>query len=424
MHKPKRDFDETRVVITGMGTINPIAYNVKEFWENLIKGKSGIRLARNIDLSSFNVQIGGEVDYPDDLQDYLPKKLIKRLDRFIIFSQVAASQAFQDSGIESSDVQKAPQRYGAIIGTGDAGNGLHYEMCKRIQKHGMESVSPYYAVGVIPNIPPALFSKEYGFMGPNYSVNSACATSNHAIATAFMMIKTGQADVMISGGTESVLNEAGYSGFAIIFALSQRNDSPETASRPFDKDRDGFVLAEGAGALCLEELEHAKRRDAQIHAELKGFGFSCDAHDLVAPRMDGKGAALAIELALESAGLTKENIDLINAHGTSTPLGDLSESIAIRRVFGHHADKIPVHSTKSMVGHLIAAAGGVESIASILAIKEGVIHPSINVFEQDPDIDLYVAANKPLEKKVNHVISNSFGFGGQNASLIISRFQD
>ncbi|MBN1271381.1 MAG: beta-ketoacyl-ACP synthase II [Candidatus Aminicenantes bacterium] len=422
MRSTKNNFGERRVVVTGMGTINPIGNNVQEFWENLTAGKSGVRTAQHTDLSEFNVRIGGEVDFPDNIGDFFPKKLLKRVDRFIVFGHVAAVQAYKDAGLEPSLVEKNPFRFGAVIGTGDAGNGLHFEMCKRIQKQGMESVSPYYAVGVIPNMPPAFFAKEFHFQGPNFSVNSACATSNHAIISAMVLIKAGAADVMICGGTEGVLNEAGYSGFSIIYALSRRNDSPETASRPFDKDRDGFVLSEGAGVLCLEELEFAKKRGANIYAELKGFGLSCDAYDLVAPDPEGKGAAAAMALALQNAQLNKGDIELINAHGTSTILGDVAESRAIRQVFGERTDQIYVHSTKSMIGHLIGAASGTEAIASILAIQKGIVHPSINLFEMDPEIDLNIPSKAPVEFPVNNVLSNSFGFGGQNASLIISRF--
>ncbi len=423
MNTIKRNPHETRVVITGMGTINPLANTINEFWDNLIEGKSGIRLVKHTDLSDFSVQIGGEVDYPD-LSEYFPQKMLRRLDRFIIFGHVAATRAFKDAGLEPIDIEKAPHLYGTIIGTGDAGSGLHYRMFQQIQEVGMDHASPFYVIGVIPNMPPAYFSKENNFQGPNFSVNSACATSNHAIGTAASMIKMGLAEVMLAGGTEAVLNVAGFSGFGVIRALSTRNDSPETASRPFDKDRDGFVLGEGSGIICLEELEHAKNRGARIYAELKGFGFSCDAHDLVAPQPEGRGAVIAMNSALESASLNKESIDLINAHGTSTMLGDIAESKAINKVFGDYTSSIIVHSTKSMIGHLIGAAGGVEAIASILAIEKGVIHPSVNIFKQDLQINLNIAADGPVEKKVRHILSNSFGFGGQNASIVLSEFID
>ncbi len=423
MNTIKRNPHETRVVITGMGTINPLANTINEFWDNLIEGKSGIRLVKHTDLSDFSVQIGGEVDYPD-LSEYFPQKMLRRLDWFIIFGHVAATRAFKDAGLEPIDIEKAPHLYGTIIGTGDAGSGLHYRMFQQIQEVGMDHASPFYVIGVIPNMPPAYFSKENNFQGPNFSVNSACATSNHAIGTAASMIKMGLAEVMLAGGTEAVLNVAGFSGFGVIRALSTRNDSPETASRPFDKDRDGFVLGEGSGIICLEELEHAKNRGARIYAELKGFGFSCDAHDLVAPQPEGRGAVIAMNSALESASLNKESIDLINAHGTSTMLGDIAESKAINKVFGDYTSSIIVHSTKSMIGHLIGAAGGVEAIASILAIEKGVIHPSVNIFKQDLQINLNIAADGPVEKKVRHILSNSFGFGGQNASIVLSEFID
>jgi len=421
----RRDPSSIHVVITGMGTINPIAYNVPQFWDNLLKGESGIRICQHTDIKNSPVKIGGEVDYPENITEYVPRKMMRRLQRFIIFGHVAATQAIQDSGITREMVDNDPSRFGVIIGTGDAGQMGHFEACRKIDEFGMESVSPFYVVGVIPNTPSGYFAREFNFQGPNFSVNSACATSNHAFGTATMMIKMGLTDVMIAGGTESVLNEAGLAGFNIIYALSRRNDDPATASRPFDKDRDGFILAEGAGCLCLEELEHAKARGAKIYGELKGFGFSCDAYDLVAPHPDGRGAAAAMEAAIADAGINLEDIDLINAHGTSTPLGDKTEAATINRVFGEElSKKIPVHSTKSILGHMVGAGGGTEAIAALQAINQGVIHPSINVFEQDPEIKLSIVANKPQEKEVSHVLSNSFGFGGQNSTIIISKFKD
>lgn len=415
----KRDPYSTRVVITGMGTINPIGNNVHEFWDNLIAGKSGVRLAQHTELSDYHIKIGGEVDLPD-LKDYFPKRyLTKKLDRFIVLAHIAAVQAFHDSGL---DPEKAPHRYGALIGTGDAGVSCQFKNISNVISDGMEAVSPFYVVGVIPNTPSGYFAKEYNFQGPNFSVNSACASSNHAIGLSAMMIKMGMADAIITGGSEAVVNVMGFAGFGVIGALSERNDSPETASRPYDKDRDGFVLGEGAGILCVEELEHAKKRGAHIYAELKGFGFSCDAHDLVAPHPEGRGAKAAMEGALNDAGYNKEDIDLINAHGTSTPLGDLAESKTIQSVFNAHTNDIPVHSTKSMIGHLVGAGGGTEAIASILALEKGVIHPTINQFQQDPEINLNIVKNKPIEKKVNNILSNSFGFGGQNATIIISKY--
>lgn len=421
MIKMRKDPYATQVVITGLGTINPIGNNVKEFWDNLIIGKSGVRLAQNTNLSNFHIKIGAEVDLPD-LAEYFPKRyLTKKLDRFILFAHVAAVQAFKDSGLDAS---KNPQRYGVLIGTGDAGVGLQFKNISDVISLGMETVSPFYVVGVIPNTPSGYFAKEYNFQGPNFSVNSACATSNHAIGLSALMIKMGMADAIITGGAEAVVNTMGFAGFGKIGALSERNDSPETASRPYDKDRDGFILGEGAGILCLEELEHAKKRGAHIYGELKGFGFSCDAYDLVAPHPEGKGALSAIEGALNNAQLNKEDIDLINAHGTSTPLGDLAESKVICKVFGEHTSKIPVQSTKSMIGHLVGAAGGTEAIAAILALEKGIVHPTINQFEQDSEIKINVVKNKAIELKVNNILSNSFGFGGQNSVIIISRYKE
>lgn len=421
MTSVKRNPYETRIVITGLGTINPIGNNVKEFWDNLIAGKSGVRTAQHTELNDYHVKIGAEVDYPD-LSKYFKKKFMpKRLDRFIVFGHIAAVEVLEDAGL---DIEKSPHRYGVLIGTGDAGVGIHYTNISNIIKYGMDTVSPFYVVGCIPSTASGYFAKEYNLQGPNFSVNSACATSNHAIGLAALQIKMGMADAMITGGSEAVVNIMGFTGFGVIHALSERNDSPETASRPFDKDRDGFILGEGAGIVCLEELEHAKKRDAHIYGELKGFGFSCDAYDLVAPHPDGRGACAAMENALDNAGLNKEDIDLINAHGTSTPLGDLSESRAICKIFKHNFKTIPVHSTKSMIGHLIGAGGGCEVVAGILAFEKGVIHPTINQFEQDPEILINVVKNKPMEKEVNNILSNSFGFGGQNASIIISRFKE
>jgi 3-oxoacyl-[acyl-carrier-protein] synthase II len=420
MISPKRNPYETRVVITGLGTVNPIGNTVAEYWDNLAAGKSGVRLARNTDLSNFHVKIGAEVDLPD-LSAYFPKKYMsKRLDRFIVFGHIAAVQALKDSEL---DTQVNPDRYGALIGTGDAGVGVQFNTISNVVKGGMETVSPFYVVGCIPNTASGYFAKEYNLQGPNFSVNSACATSNHAIGLAALMIKMGLADAIFTGGAEAVVNIMGFAGFGVIGALSERNDSPETASRPFDKSRDGFILGEGAGVLCLEELEHAKKRGAHIYGELTGFGFSCDAFDLVAPHPEGRGACAAMENALQSASLNKEQIDLINAHGTSTPLGDMSESRAINKVFGDQTGKVLVHSTKSMIGHLVGAGGGTEAIAVLMALEKGIVHPTINQFEQDPEIRLNIVRNRPLEKTIDHALSNSFGFGGQNATIVISRFK-
>ncbi|HUV06302.1 MAG TPA: beta-ketoacyl-[acyl-carrier-protein] synthase family protein [Spirochaetia bacterium] len=420
MNTITRNPHETRVVITGLGTINPLGHTVAEYWDNLIKGKSGIRRAKNVDLSDFSIQIAGEIDLPDLSGYFKSKKVEKKLDRYIIFGHISGTQAIRDSGI---DIEGAPHRYGSLIGTADAGIATHLENVKRIVRTGMQSVSPYFVTSAIPNTAPAYFAKEWNLQGVSFSVNSACSSSNHALGLAVSLIKMGMADAIFAGGSEAAVNESGFAAFAKIFALSDRNDSPETASRPFDKDRNGFVLSEGAGVLCLEELEHAKRRGAHIYAEISGVGFSCDAYDLVAPDPEAEGAARAMKLALESARLNPEDINLINGHATSTPLGDIAESVAINKVFGKSAEKIPVHSTKSMTGHMLGGAGTVEAIAAILALEKGIIHPTINVFEQDSAINLNVVKNNLQNGRIDHVLSNSFAFGGQNAVLVFSRFK-
>lgn len=419
MKKSRRNPRGVRVVITGLGTINPIGNTVAEYWENLIKGKSGVRRIRSFPINNYPMQIAGEIDLPDVTPYFKDRKMARRLDRYVVLSQIAATQAMRDSGLE---VEKAPQRYGAVIGTGDGGVEARYTNTQRILQDGMQSTSPFFILG-IPSTGSGFFALEWNLQGPSFSVNSACATSNHAFGVAAMLIKMGLADAVFTGGTEAPIFPSGVAAFGNIMALSERNDSPETASRPFDRDRDGFVLSEGAGVVCLEELEHAKRRGARVYAELTGFGFTCDAHDLVAPHPEARGAAQAIQNALDEAGLNPEQIDLVNCHATSTTLGDLAESVAINLALKEHGQKVPVHSTKSMTGHLLGAAGGVEALAAILAIEKGVVHPTINQFVPDPEIRLNVVRNQPLEAKVDHVVSNGFGFGGQNAALVLSRFK-
>lgn len=418
MKEIRKNPREIRVVITGLGTINPIGKSVPEFWENLIMGKSGVRRIQSFPTENFPVQIAGEVDLPDLIPYFKKKKMARRLDRFVVLAQIAGTQAIRDSGL---DVEKAPHRYGTVIGTGEGGAGTRYVNTKKVVQEGMQSASPFFIL-CIPNTSCGYLSMEWNLQGPNFSVNSACASGNHALGVAAALIKIGMADAIFAGGAEAVIGPTGLAAFGNIMALSERNDSPETASRPFDRDRDGFVLSEGAGILCLEELEHAKRRGAKIYAELTGFGFTGDAHDLVAPHPTARGASQAMRDALDGAHLNLDQIDLINCHATSTHLGDLSESIAINNVFGNFAPKIPAHSTKSMTGHTLGAASAMEAIAAILAIERGVIHATINQFTPDPDIKLSVVRNQPREARVNHVLSNGFGFGGQNASVTISRF--
>jgi len=401
-----------------MGTINPIGNGVAEFWENLIKGKSGPRRISSFPVGNYPVRIAGEIDLPDLTPYFKNRKMARRMDRFVVLAQIAGHQAIRDSGL---DVEKAPHRYGVIIGTGEGGAATRYFNTKKIVEEGMQSVSPFFVM-CVPSTASGFLAMEFNLQGPCFSVNSACATGNHALGVSASLIRMGMADAIFTGGSEAVINPMGLSAFGNIMALSERNDSPETASRPFDRERDGFVLSEGAGVLCLEELEHAKRRGATIYAELSGYGFTGDAHDLVAPHPASRGSVRAIQDALDSAHLNPDQVDLINCHAASTPLGDVAESRAINHVFKDLASKVPAQSTKSMTGHPLGAASAVEAIAAILAIQKGVIHPTINQFEQDPDISLNVVRNKPREGRVNHVLSNGFGFGGQNAAVMISRY--
>ncbi|MBN1647773.1 MAG: beta-ketoacyl-[acyl-carrier-protein] synthase family protein [Spirochaetales bacterium] len=411
-----------RIVITGIGTINPVGNTVREFWDNLKQGKSGVRLLQNLDVGDYYIKIGGEVDFPENIRDYfIAKKMIKRLDRYILHVHIAGIQALRDSGL---DMEKEGHNAGAIFGTGAGGTDAHIENVTRYVLDSMNAVSPFYIISTIPSTGTAFFCQEAGVLGPSYSVNSACATGNHAFGLACMHIMSGQVDIMFAGGSEASVNKSGISSFGNIQALSARNDSPETASRPFDRDRDGFVISEGAGVLCLEELEHARKRGARIYAELSGFGFTSDAHDLVAPHPEANGAVRAINLALKSAGLNHEDIDLINCHGTSTPLGDKIESIAINNAFGSLGPKVPVHSTKSMTGHLLGGTSAVEAVAEMMTFTENCIHQTTNQFNQDPEINLNVITENRDAKKVNHILSNAFGFGGMNAVIIMSRFRD
>lgn len=410
--------EQRRVVITGLGTVNPLGMNVSEFWDNLTKGVSGTRLVQNIDLADFQVQIAAEIDLPDVRDYFKQRKMARRMDRYIVMAHVAGVQAVRDAGLEDFS---RPERVGILIGTGEAGLITHWEQIHRMQTSGLSTVNPFYVTNVIPNSASALLSIDYGFTGPTFSVNSACATSNHAFGLAVNMIQSGMSDVIFAGGSEAVATPPSIAAFGQIGALSTRNDDPASASRPFDKDRDGFVMGEGAGVLCLEELEHAKARGAKIYAEIAGIGFTSDAHDLVAPHPEGLGAARAINIALDQAGINADQLDFINAHGTSTPIGDTAECMAVNKALGADlASSIPVNSTKSMTGHLIGAAGAVEAIAGFMSFEKGVIHHTINQFEQDPDIN-YNVIKEPLEKQANYFLSNAFGFGGHNACVVFKR---
>lgn len=408
-----------RVVITGMGTINPLASDVASYWRGLLAGRSGIGPITLFDTAAFRVKFAGQVrDFnPESVVD---AKTVRRLDRFSQFAVWAAVQAVQDSGLEVA--REDPYRCGVIIGSGVGGIGEFEEQQRRFLKGGPGKVSPFVIPKMIANAAAGNVSIHFGFTGPNTAVATACASAANAVYDACRLIRYDEADVVLAGGTEAGITEMGLSGFIAMRALSERNDSPEEASRPFDRDRDGFVLSEGAGVVVLEELEHARRRGAPIYAELLGCGTTADAHHLTAPHPEGAGAARAMELALRDARLNPTDIGYINAHGTSTPQGDEAETRAIKRVFGPHAYKLAVSSTKSMIGHLLGASGGVELIATVLTLQQGVIHPTINYHTPDPACDLDYVPNQPRETRVQYALSNSFGFGGHNCCLAVGIF--
>lgn len=403
-----------RVVVTGLGTVNPLAQNVSDYWRGLLAGRSGIAPITQFDHTAFKVHFAGEVKnwQPETL---IEPRLCHRLDRFAQFSLVASSQAIKESGIDFS--KEDPFRCGVIIGSGIGGLSELEEQHTRYEQGGPGRIKPLVVPKMIANSASGTVSIQHGLMGPCTAVATACATSNHAIADAFHAIKWDLADVMISGGAEAAITPMGLGGFASMKALSTRNDDPERASRPFDKERDGFVLSEGAGSVVLEEYEHAKRRGANIYAEILGTGNTADAHHITDPHEEGAGAARAMVLALREGGLDPTNIEYINAHGTSTHKGDIAETLAIKLVFGPYSSKLAVSSTKSMVGHLLGASGSVELIATVLSIKHGVVHPTINYTTPDPACDLDYVPNQPREMRVRRAMSNSFGFGGHNCSL-------
>ncbi len=407
-----------RVVITGLGVVSPVGSDVETFWKNITSGKSGIGRITKFDPTGFPVQIAGEVKDFDPLK-YFDKKEIRRLDPFIQFAVAAADQAVKQAGIDSDDIDK--ERVGVFIGSGIGGLNTTEEQHRILLEKGPRRVSPYCVPMEIINMASGMVSIRFGFKGPNISVVTACATGTHAIGEAYRAIQYGDADVAVAGGAESCITPLAVAGFAAARALSTRNDEPEKASRPFEKNRDGFVMGEGAGIVVLEEYEHAKRRGAQILAEVVGYGASGDAYHMTAPAPGGEGAARAIRNALKDAGISPEQIDYINAHGTSTKFNDLYETMAIKEVFGDHAYKVKISSIKSMIGHLLGAAGGVEVVSSVLTLLTGVIPPTINYEEPDPECDLDYTPNQAVEKEVKYVLKNSFGFGGTNACLVLKK---
>jgi 3-oxoacyl-[acyl-carrier-protein] synthase II len=405
-----------RVVITGMGTINALSSDLGGYWRALLEGRSGVGPIELFDTSAFKVRFAGEVK-GFKAEDHFGSKNAKRLDRFAQFALVAARSAVKDSGIDFS--KEDSYRCGVIFGSGIGGLGEFEEQHTRHIEGGPGRISPFVIPKMIVNAAPGNISIEFGLCGPNTCVATACASAANAIEDAFHAIRWGKAEVMISGGTEAAITPMGMGGFISARALSTRNDAPHKASRPFDKERDGFVMAEGAGVVILEELEHARKRGANIYAELIGTASTADAHHITAPHPCGAGASKAMELALRSAHLGPADVQYINAHGTSTEQGDVAETRAIKQVFGDHARRVAVSSTKSMLGHLLGASGGVEVIATVLTVKHGVVHPTINLETPDPECDLDYVPNHAREMRVRRAISNSFGFGGHNCCLVI-----
>jgi 3-oxoacyl-[acyl-carrier-protein] synthase II len=410
-----------RVAITGMGTINSLGLTVSEFWENLKAGKSGLTRISNIDLKDSPSLVGGEVkNAVFNSENYMDRKLTKRMDRFCQFAFSATREAVESSGILKGSLNK--QRVGVVIASGIGGIQTFYDNSVKMYTAGHNRVSPLLIPMLISDIASGYISIEYGFQGPNYSVASACASAAHSIASAYNHIIVGDADVMLCGGSEAAITGIGFAGFTQAMALSTHyNDTPEKASRPFDKGRDGFVMGEGAGVLVLEDWEHAQKRGASIYAELVSYGVSGDANHITAPCPDGSGGALAMRNGLAKAGLSPKDIQLVNAHGTSTPLGDVAETKGIKQVFGDYAGELKVNSTKSMIGHTLGAAGGIEAIAVVKMMETGIIHPTINLEDHDPECDLDYVPNKAVSHNVKYAISNSFGFGGHNASLIFKK---
>jgi 3-oxoacyl-[acyl-carrier-protein] synthase II len=405
-----------RVVITGMGTVNPLASDVKGYWQALCAGRSGVGPITQFDTTAFKIHFGGEVkDF--NPEGVLEPRLARRLDRYAQFALVAAHHAVADSGLDFK--KEDPFRCGVIFGSGIGGLNEFEDQHRRYLEDGPGRISPFVVPKMIVNAAAGNISIQYGLAGPNTAISTACASAAHALGDAMRAIQYDQADVMVSGGSESTITPMGLGGFIQARALSTRSHDPQGASRPFDKDRDGFVLSEGAGVLILEEREHARKRGATIYAELLGCGNTADDHHITAPHPCGTGAAMAMRAALRDARLNPGEVDYVNAHGTSTPLGDESETKAIKDVFGEHARKLAISSTKSMLGHLLGASGAVELIATVMSLLTGVVHPTINYATPDPACDLDYVPNRPREMRVRKAISNSFGFGGHNCCLVV-----
>ncbi|HVK95893.1 MAG TPA: beta-ketoacyl-ACP synthase II [Noviherbaspirillum sp.] len=409
---------ERRVVVTGLGCVSPVGNTIVDAWSALTEGKSGIATITKFDAAPFSTRFAGEVK-GFNIEDYIPGKEARHMDTFIHFGMAAGIQAIQDSGLVVTD--ENAERIGVIVGSGIGGLPMIEETHAELTNRGPRRISPFFVPASIINMISGHLSIKYGLKGPNLAIVTACTTGLHCIGSAARMIEYGDADVMIAGGAESTVSPLGVGGFAAARALSARNDDPATASRPWDKDRDGFVLGEGAGVMVLEEYEHAKSRGAKIYAEVLGFGMSADAYHMTAPLEDGDGARRCMIAAMKNAEINADQIDYVNAHGTSTPLGDIAETVAIKRALGDHAKNAVVNSTKSMTGHLLGGAGGLESVFTVLAVHYQMSPPTINIFNQDPACDLDYCANAARRMPINIAVKNSFGFGGTNGTLIFGK---
>ena len=409
-----------RIVITGAGAINALANNVEDTWKKLIAGESGIDLISRFDTTDLSSKIAAEIKNYDS-KDYFEPKQAKKLDLYTQFACIAGKEAMEDSGILKTEFDAT--RFGVILGAGIGGIMTFEEEANKLFTGGPRRISPFFIPKMISNIAAAQLSIDYGLKGVNYTTVTACASANHAMGSAFRTIQYGDADIVLTGGCEAAVTPLAVGGFCAMRALSVRNDDPKKACRPFDKERDGFIMGEGAALLVFEELEHALKRNAKIYGEVVGFGMSSDAHHITAPVETGEGTSQAIAAALKDAGITVDMVDLVSAHGTSTPLNDKTETAAIKNTFGEYAYKLKINSTKSMLGHTLGAAAGIEAIACLKSMETGIVHPTINLEFPDPDCDLDYVPNKAIEYKVNYAISNSLGFGGHNSVIVLKRYE-
>lgn len=412
---------ERRVVVTGIGAFTPVGKTAPDFWNGLISGKSGVRPITHFDTTDYPTKFAAQIeDY--DPGNYFDRKEARRLDPVTQYGMIAADETISDSKINLEEIDK--DRVAVLVGTGIGGMKTFYDQSISHHEHGPRGVNPFFIPMLIPDMPAGQISIKYGFRGANFCAVSACATGSHNIGLAYDSIKYGQSDMALCGGTEAPVWEIGIAGFSSLKALSKRNDSPESASRPFDKSRDGFVLGEGASMMFLESLDSALARGARIYGELVGYGFSADAYHITAPDPDGNGVILALTSALKMAGITPEDVDHINMHGTSTPLGDIAETNSIKKVFGDHAYKMNMNSTKSMTGHMLGAAGAAESVATLLSTYHGMVPPTINYTEPDPECDLNYTTNEAEVRDVKYAMNNAFGFGGHNTTLVFKKFEE